>query len=475
MKLRRGIHPNGDKGAILPLVLVFSTVLAFVVVALASYATTGLKYGGVVEDRADRLAAADVGIRYAVEQLRLLKSDCTTALGSGSGTTAPFPPDGSALNGAAVSVNCQRVGAGAADTQGWAAVITGGTSGTGQLRTQGGIDKEIGGRVYLHDEGGLSLSGGDLTIENGDLHYVPSTSSCPDATPPTGVLFNPSGLRGPICTTTPWTSLFTAPVPNVPTAVAPGSVPDDPDGVGGLEPCQVFYPGKYTASPTLGSENYFRSGEYYFEDANLLIDHAIVIAGYADGTNGDAQSFTSQSCANAQSIDRADGGAAGVTIYLGGSSAIQITAQGELEILRRNQGDAVVSVQALDSDGSGYVASTLGITDAVIDVQSGSQQDFAAHGLIWAPRAYMKLDNVANKAQGQTLGGLVIGSLEMQSSNGDGLLIRVEPSPAFSRLMLTSTATSGGTETKVRAIAQVEPDTGDLVLNSWRVCAQSGC
>ena len=43
--------------------------MSVVIAAVASYVTTGLKYGRVVEDRADRLAAADGGLRYAIERL----------------------------------------------------------------------------------------------------------------------------------------------------------------------------------------------------------------------------------------------------------------------------------------------------------------------------------------------------------------------------------------------------------------------
>ena len=58
----------------LALIWVFAlsaVVLSVLVVAITSYVTTGLKYGDIVEQRADRLAAADGGMRYAVERLRL--------------------------------------------------------------------------------------------------------------------------------------------------------------------------------------------------------------------------------------------------------------------------------------------------------------------------------------------------------------------------------------------------------------------
>jgi Tfp pilus assembly protein PilX len=78
--LRRQLANNGDDGAILPMVLVMSVVVSLVIVALAGYVSTNLRYGDVVEERADRLAAADGGLRFAVERLQ-------TATKNGQSTT----------------------------------------------------------------------------------------------------------------------------------------------------------------------------------------------------------------------------------------------------------------------------------------------------------------------------------------------------------------------------------------------------
>src|SRR5688572_23459825 len=82
-----------DSGAILPLVLVTTVVFTMIVLAVANLVTTGLRYGHVVEDRADRLAAADGGLRYGIERLRNMGDLCTTAAGSGGGFTKLFPPE----------------------------------------------------------------------------------------------------------------------------------------------------------------------------------------------------------------------------------------------------------------------------------------------------------------------------------------------------------------------------------------------
>jgi hypothetical protein len=270
--------------------------------------------------------------------------------------------------------------------------------------------------------------------------------------------------------------LFSAPPLNVPTSpLNPATTGGDPDGSGSLRPCVVFHPGKYTAPLQLdgSAEYYFRAGEYYFQNASINIADTIALAGYADGSLGDSEAFTSQSCEFFQDEDRADGGSPGATFYLGGSSRLYIN-KGEFEIMRRLQGDRAVSIHALDGAGSGYLASSLTLGNDVILVEEAGTPDFAVHGLLWAPRARAEFNIVGVKASGNVLGGIVIGAAHLKTSQ-QGLQIRVEPNPIASRLMLTSTATLDGNTTKIRAIAQVRPDNGDLVLNSWRVCDPTSC
>ena len=82
---RRPRREHEDAGSILPLVIVGTFVISMVVVAVTTYATADLRYAQVVEDRADRLAAADGGLRYGVEKLRNFQTLCSTAAGTGGG------------------------------------------------------------------------------------------------------------------------------------------------------------------------------------------------------------------------------------------------------------------------------------------------------------------------------------------------------------------------------------------------------
>ena len=115
-------HTNSDRGSVLLLVLVVVFVIGAVVVATATYATTTLRYGQVVEDKADRLSAAEGGMRDIVNridngQLPL----CSTAAGVG-GTTINLPQP---ISGASVSVTCKQTASTLTDTAGWSIAITG--------------------------------------------------------------------------------------------------------------------------------------------------------------------------------------------------------------------------------------------------------------------------------------------------------------------------------------------------------------
>ncbi|MEJ7801266.1 MAG: hypothetical protein WKF60_12140, partial [Ilumatobacter sp.] len=94
-----------DSGAILPIVLVMTLVFTLIVTSVAGLVTTGLRYGQVVETRADLLAASDGGLRYGIERLRNFEDMCTTKKGTGGGYTTIFPPQ---INGASAAVTCRR-------------------------------------------------------------------------------------------------------------------------------------------------------------------------------------------------------------------------------------------------------------------------------------------------------------------------------------------------------------------------------
>lgn len=452
-----------DRGNVLPLVLIMSVVLSLVVVALVTYITAGLRYGQVVEDRADRLAAADGGLRYGIERLQLSSySACTSGLGT-AGYTVPFPQD---INDSQVEVTCTRTAGEIADIQGWALVVTGAGVPDGQalLSTQagGGLQKLLGGPVWVTDPTRMDLKA-PLTLENGDVWYHGQCSG-PAPTLPSGLDFVPA-FRGLSCVDSPWDQAFAPP----PVAVPAGPVDPPPDTTT-FPGCSVFAPGRYTTMPAFTDQNYLRSGEYVIQDVSLDLKQAKVVAGWADVDRfGDQQFLDVPACAAAIDADRSSGSAAGATLYLSGSSRIRIENQGALEVQRRQQGAGVVSVHALDGAVAGYGASSLGWNDEIIVTQGGATSDLILHGQVWAPRARITFGTVASRANGQLLGGGVFARVHLQASaSASGFVIRVEPSPMTYRLVVRSTATKHDRSTAVVAVVEVD-DLGATAVNSWRV------
>lgn len=445
--------------------------LGLVVVAISSYVFTGLRFGTIVEERADRLAAADGGLRYGIERLTLQSyAGCISGLGD-SGYTIDFPGQ---VNGTDVEVTCQKVNNAMSTIQGWAIVVTGEgvPVGSPELLSQagGGLMKLLGGPVYVSNPSETLLKA-PVTVEDGDIWYTaPTGSSCADPAPTidtANLKFTPK-FRGLICAEQPWDELFTEPVQSVPTYA-----PADPTTSG---TCKVFHPGKYTSMPTLASQNYFMSGEYYFEnftfkpEATDAQPKVTVIAGWANADQyGDQQFLPAPDCEYAAAADQASGSASGATIYLGGTARIDIGNKGALEIMRRLQGNSLVSVHALETNGAGYLRSSLTYADDIMTTANGTNHDMAIHGLIWAPRSSLTFGTVTNSANGQLLGGAVFAQINLKASaSASGFIIRVEPSPIAFSLMLESTATLNGRSTTMRAIVQVN-DVGVTATNSWRV------
>ena len=456
-----------DQGAILPLVLVMAVVIGMVVVALASYVTSGLKYGNVVEARADRLSAADGGLRYAIERLQnSAYAGCLTNLGN-TGFTIDMPVQ---INGATIDVKCTKGSNSIADIKAWAIVVTGagvpGNQWMLQAQGGGGIQKLLGGPVWVSDPGRTDLSA-PVTVEDGDIWYYRANCTNPSLTLDNDLTFTPS-YRGTICVDKPWNVVYTAPPVGAFAPVTDVLNTNPLPTMNGT--CKVFAPGRYTTMPALGANTYFRSGNYYLHNFTFDIVAAVVTAGWANHDSyGDQQFIANAPCDAAIAADKASGSASGATFYLGGGAEIHIGTQGSLEILRRLQGDNLVSIQALATTTANQTASTFGYADNIIETKSGNNSDLAIHGLVWAPYAQMTFGNVTNSANGQLLGGAALSRISLQASaSANSFIIRVESSPIAYELRLDSTATKDGQSTTMTAVVQVD-DQGTTAVNSLRV------
>lgn len=469
-----------DDGFVLPGAMVLATVLALVTAAVAGYAAVSLRYTVVVDQRADRLAAAEGGMRYAIEKMKLFQTLCTTGVAQGELTSA-VPP---ALNGTNVTVTCRRMSGDLSEIRGWAAVITGEgvPAGSAGLVSRGSnaTPKTFGGPVYLYDHNGINFQA-PIEIKNGDLWFRASSCTPLPSVNRSNLIFTPAFLRGPLCTTYSWQDLFPTPppLPPRPTVVNP---PYNDTYVPG---CRVFFPGTYTQAPQLARENYFVSGDYYFENVNFEIKQATVIGGRPGGAAlGDTDEYVySPACQGAANLSYdltfppaplVGETGTGVTWVLGGSSRIYVDTQGELELFRRRTGNTSVSViTAPPGNTEGYLPSTNSATGSawLIDSKSGNGQDLVIHGLVYAPYAKIRLNNITNIANGQMLGGVVAALLDVQASaSASNFLIRVETDPTNFKLLLISAATDQrGGVTRVRTVLDLNPDSGQVAINSWRV------
>jgi hypothetical protein len=214
-----------------------------------------------------------------------------------------------------------------------------------------------------------------------------------------------------------------------------------------------------------------KSGNYYFHNVTVDISNAVVTAGWPDDQRfGDDQFVPNFPCNNALNADKTSAGATpGATFYMGGSAKIEIGNKGSLEILRRLQGDDLVSIQVMESNTVNYSASTLGYNDNIVWTKSGNNSDLALHGLLWAPRAQLEFGNVTNAANGQLLGGAAVARIILQASaSASAFIIRVETSPIAFELKVDATATKDGQSTTMRAVVQID-DHGTAAVNSLRV------
>jgi hypothetical protein len=468
-----------DHGGVLPLVLVAVVTFSMVVGSLAGYVATGLRYGNVVEERANRLAAADAGLRFSIERLRNLQDLCTTGIATGDGFTRVFPPK---INGADTEVTCRRTGTGFDDIQGWGLVVTGAGVPANQnvftVQGAGGAEnnvKTFRGPMYISDPTRIDLSS-NLILQDGDLWYSAVDCSAPITIPGLGTRLRilPEFLRGTVCVDQTWNNIFRSPAAaSAPTAAAlaaPTAPPDDTTFPG----CRVFSPGRYTNSLPLGANNYFKAGDYYFENVDVQLQDRSLLAGFP-GRAGDTPKVNMPECNSAMLADQASLRPGGATFWLGGSSRFHLRTGGRLEIFRRQQVAAYVSLVSVRTDGPGYIRTSNSFEvsaaiNPIFETNSGNNNDGAVHGLIWAPHSRVVLGNVTNSAVGQVIGGLVVGQVHAQASNSaTAFSIGIESNPAEAQLLLESTATKNGSSTSIRAVVQFRPETKELAVNSWRV------
>ncbi len=340
--------PTSDRGSILPFTLIFLTVAAFTVIGLSSYVMANLRYSEVTENRSDRLSAADAGMRYAIDQLRLRNAGCILDT-----QEAVLPGVEADFNGASAAVTCERITSGFDGIQAYAAVMTGeGLAPTQSLLSSqsGSNSKVLGGPVFMSRVNAAAFSlGPPVKIEDGPLLYHDPSGSVPcnsvkASTLPGALVFEPELIFGPVCVSVSWQELFDSPeVPNLTLlpprngtaslATAPilGSYTDVTSGGG----CRVFEPGRYTSPPaTTGVNAYFKTGNYVMDFAGQwTIRQGVVTAGRPNPLTTTGNEIPStNACTAAQAADPAPADQTGATFYLARGARVNVATQGSIEI-----------------------------------------------------------------------------------------------------------------------------------------------
>lgn len=475
MRSRRAVR---DDGSILAIVLVIVVVLGAIVAALATYAATTLRYGGVVEDSSDRLSAASGGLDNALAELDHGSSPCAlTALANNPTGLSYELTD--AVNGIRPTITCTAVGGEINAVDAFAVILTGAGAGrTGPLLTitNGGnsaqAEKVFEGPVYMSAVPRDSAPNqsldflATLTLKDGDLWYS-NPGGCPsaDVQLPPQLTIAPAGYTTK-CRTETWDVLFGSRKPPEPTVTNPvafpaATAPVAPDALG----CYVWSPGRYTSPPNLQNQsyNYFRSGDYFFDNVGeWTTSNAFVLFGrrFAGGLPqgpgidgpGPGDTFANNPCRDAWANDTDQQGAA---LYLGGSSRIQIEQNSTFEVSGRDHSGYMVGIQALETAG---VASTVVGDNQIVRTGSGSNKQLSINGLVWAPYASFQFDLISNDAVAALTGGAVVGELSAgASANASNFVISVQTQPSTTSFVFTSTANKGGSTT-VRAVVTYRTD-----------------
>lgn len=484
---RRRRTSRADQGSVLPLTLVLMVTLSVATMGIVSYTYTDIRFGAVVEDRADRLSAAEAGMRHVLEKVQAAGTLCTTAPGA-DGVDISIPDT---ISGATVSVNCELVGGNLSYISGWAVIITAeglGPNDDAFITAGANVTKTFGGPSYVARPSNLAIDK-ELLMRDGDLWYTDTDPTTCDiygeykgdgSGPEFGALSFEPATRGVWCTPHEWDDLFPRPfIPTLPTTAPP------PSKLFGT--CTVFYPGRYTSQPVWGNNNYMMSGNYVFDDVgDMVVGNKTQITAGREGIGGSEQEIDNVTdCDEVRDNEDPDFGA---TFYMNGHSSFSIIQQGALEITRREQSGTVngkartdyISMQTLPAGEQGFGGSTLDAADNILNTGPGNKKQMAIHGQVYAPYAGLEFGNVANTAIAQLSGGVVLARIEAQAAASvTGFVIAVKGSPQTGRFAFTATAQKGGATTQVRVVAElryssssdgISAGSWDLAMNSWRVC-----
>ena len=484
---------SGDEGATLVMVLAFMAAIGLVVMAVLSYSETSFKVSQTARDLEERTAAADGGLKWALDRLIADPTVCPASPADAPTTLAGAP----ATNGATPAITCSvREVTAESDGTGWAVFVDrdngyiSSDSGTGDTET-----KQIKGAVY---NGGLGnrwdapAGGGNLPpleIEDGEL--LVNTASGGDCTLPDHVLLVGTSTFG--CTNGTAASL---PDSTQFLPFAPGFLPvRTASGVTDASDCTIFEPGYYPSGINLTTTNYLKSGQYLFTH-EIVVAHQKVLGGMPplslDSTPvetgvlfpDDATISSEVPCALVDEPSERSG----VQLIFGGEGWLRVDNSARFEIFsmaqERTPGKVVpgAAIYGVPADATGTWASFastrhgIGATPADGDEPlfsngEGVNARTVIHGGVYAPGLYVDL-TAKNDGETKVLAGVVAGWVGIRSS-ANAISFEISSGETFTlrQYVLESVAPSATSRNiTATALVRLPTETPDKpIISSWVV------
>jgi hypothetical protein len=457
--MNRRARLQNDDGSVVVIALVFVLVVGLVVGVLLTQTMSGFRTTQVVRKTADKTYAADAGIEWAIESLRVDSRACVTSGTPASMTSTPLD-----VNGQPVAVTCEVLDGWATGADGWAVYVTDPTQ--SGLTTQGADAKDISGPVY---SAGINDTAA-LAVTRGSVYERQSGSTCSTNNDrPPAVNASPGPPYSYAC-------VAAAQAPPVPTATLPAAPPTPTRGPNPeaytVNGWSVFLPGTYNQAPNLAARNYFASGVYYFNDVGTWVIKQETVVGGQPGPSEELITPDLINVPNDTNLPGASG--SGVRFILGGNSRIDMQTQSTLELFARSEmageGTPGISLQTVTTSGGGWNPSTLGVTSNVLTVENGTSPQAVFHGRIHVPNAAVNFV-ATNESEAQIRHGIVAGRLNLQSSSSaTGLIVIGGTSTTGRRVEVTAVAGDGTDGRQITAIAQIDladNDAADYQIVSW--------
>jgi hypothetical protein len=480
---------QSEAGSTLVLVLVFVTALGLAMSVLLGAAGVNLLTTTTVNRQDHKVYAADAGVAYGIQRLRLDSTAC-----SYPGPTQALSPPGflvpqQTVNDGwarSVSVTCRNLSGSSAGIGGFALVVTG--SGNSITTNQGLQYRPVQGSVFNTGEW-FGLNGTKaVDVQNGNILKKSDTDAClkVGTALPSNLWMNGSTNvpAGPYsyCTTK-------RAAPDAPHGL-PDVVPPEAQAPSDCNGWTVYHPGTYdslntvvglvnnkgTWTLTTPQQAYFASGVYYFDNVNLVIGPTTgngvgtTFAGAA-GPDKPVAAVPPQ-CDNPQAPN-----GTGAEFIFGGTSTLSDT-KNTLEIFARSGGPLSegspglsllqVGAPPLPQTGPPWDPST-----APVIVNVSNSVNFYVHGIVYAPNAQVNL-NAVNTGGVKLMGGAEVNGIQLDAPAsttppGD-FVISIDHSPGLRKVLITSTAIGATNDKQIVSTAVVDiPNdvTATPTIESW--------